>query len=297
MEVLNMKLLQLKCPTCGAKLEVSDQLKSFTCNYCGQVTMLDDEIIKVEHKIIGNDKNEAYERMEGFFKLEYYDSALKLSYELTDKYPSDSQTWWYLIKAFTHDFTIRPDSEEFLDNLKEYFKNYTIFEKNEKSLEKNKEKYDEYLSKFDDIEFMGKVVFNTESASGLLCKFEIFIDGERIAKLSQFSSTEIEIPSGKHVFQVKDSGAFKKSDEYSFRLKGNETLIFHVACGGFKYYVATDDGVLLNSEVANEPDENPTVKESHEAIALECPYCSEKIKYGDKKCKSCGEELYWPEEK
>ena len=239
-----MKLLQLKCPTCGAKLEVSDQLKSFTCNYCGQVTMMDDEIIKVEHKIIGNAKNEAYERVEGFFKLEYYDSALKLSYELTDKYPSDSQAWIYLIKAFTHDFTLQPDNEEFLDKFKEYFKNYTIFEKDKSKLAKNKKKYEEYLSKFDDVDFWGTVIIIPGKTSTFFGRYEIFIDGEEATTISPGTSVEMEVAAGARVLQINETMAFEKSGKYKFYLKANETLSFDISYNHGEYSVILD-GVEL----------------------------------------------------
>ena len=291
-----MKLLQLKCPTCGAKLEVSDQLKSFTCNYCGQVTMLDDEIIKVEHKIIGNDKNEAFQRVEGFFKLKYYDQALKLSFELTDKYPYDAQAWLYLIKAYTQDFDAQPDSEDFLNNLAEYFKNYSVFEQEDTNLKKIKKKYDEYVSKYKDMEFWGKVIIHAGSADGLLCKFEIFIDDLKVTKISQSSGVEMEVVAGAHVLQIKSTGSFSKSGKYSFYLNANKSLSFDISQNGSRYSVTLDGEELK----VNKEDDNSfknLVKSTNENQELKCPSCYEKIQYGDSKCKHCGGKLYWPEEK
>ena len=36
-----MNMIQLKCPNCGADLEVEDSLDSFFCKYCGTKILLD----------------------------------------------------------------------------------------------------------------------------------------------------------------------------------------------------------------------------------------------------------------
>ena len=46
-----MRLIDLKCPNCTAKLEVNADLKTIVCNYCGHQFILDDEIKHVEHTI------------------------------------------------------------------------------------------------------------------------------------------------------------------------------------------------------------------------------------------------------
>ena len=35
-----MKILQLKCPSCGASLEAEDNLETFYCKYCGAKIVL-----------------------------------------------------------------------------------------------------------------------------------------------------------------------------------------------------------------------------------------------------------------
>ena len=64
-----MKIFQLKCPSCGATLKVSDSLKSFTCNFCGETTLLDDELIRVEHTIKNADTEESFKKIDGYIKL------------------------------------------------------------------------------------------------------------------------------------------------------------------------------------------------------------------------------------
>lgn len=44
-----MKLIDLKCPNCGAKLQVNSELKKASCNYCGQEFVIDDEVQHIQY--------------------------------------------------------------------------------------------------------------------------------------------------------------------------------------------------------------------------------------------------------
>ena len=46
-----MKLVDLKCPHCGAVLTVNSDLNECTCTYCGTKVLVDDEVQKVVHSI------------------------------------------------------------------------------------------------------------------------------------------------------------------------------------------------------------------------------------------------------
>ena len=88
---------------------------------------------------------------------------------------------------------------------------------------------------------MGRIRFNAKSASGLLCSFSVFIDGEKVGNIKQNSSEIFEIGNGKHIFQIKDSGAFSKSREYEFLVNNDEIISYNISYNGFKYMVASDD--------------------------------------------------------
>lgn len=88
---------------------------------------------------------------------------------------------------------------------------------------------------------MGKIKFNANTASGLLCNFIIYIDGENVGKIKQKSSEIFEVNEGTHVFQIKDSGAFKKSEEKEFCVGNDELIAFNISCNGFKYTIIRDD--------------------------------------------------------
>ena len=52
-----MKLVSLNCKSCDALLEVNEELKKVTCNYCGTEFMIDNEVKRIEiTKNINNHK-------------------------------------------------------------------------------------------------------------------------------------------------------------------------------------------------------------------------------------------------
>ncbi len=42
-----MELINIKCPNCGANLDVNQELEEFVCNYCGTKSLIDDEGAKI----------------------------------------------------------------------------------------------------------------------------------------------------------------------------------------------------------------------------------------------------------
>ena len=99
-----MKLLQLKCPSCGSKIEVSDALEKFTCNFCGLTTLIDKEILKVEHTIKSGEKDELFKKIDAYVKLGEFKKAEVLCDELKEKYVYDPSIWLFLIQVYTNNF-------------------------------------------------------------------------------------------------------------------------------------------------------------------------------------------------
>ena len=55
-----MKLIRIKCPGCGANLEVNQELDKVMCNYCGTQVLIDDEaskIVRIEKAKLESRKN------------------------------------------------------------------------------------------------------------------------------------------------------------------------------------------------------------------------------------------------
>ena len=45
-----MKLVEMKCKNCCSKLEVDSEAKEVTCNYCGTIFKIDDEIQRIKYE-------------------------------------------------------------------------------------------------------------------------------------------------------------------------------------------------------------------------------------------------------
>lgn len=120
-----MKLIQLKCPSCGSNIETDGRQTSFTCSYCGQTALIDNETIKIEHVVIDNSLEEEYKRIDTCYQLGYYSKALSVSKELSEKYPYDARVWLYLIRSLTEDY-----SNYYVDveKIKEWYGNYIKIE-------------------------------------------------------------------------------------------------------------------------------------------------------------------------
>ena len=89
---------------------------------------------------------------------------------------------------------------------------------------------------------MGRVKFNSKKCKWIIaCNFSIYIDGENVGKIKQNSSEIFEVDEGEHVFQIKDSGAFKKSEEQELIIEDDELISFNISCNGFKYTIVRDD--------------------------------------------------------
>ena len=100
-----MKLVKLKCPNCGANLNLEADKDIIKCKFCGMNAIVDDEKIVVEHKI----KDDKYETaLENAFvylnKLKKYKKSKELFLILSEIKPSDPQVWKGLIKSETKNF-------------------------------------------------------------------------------------------------------------------------------------------------------------------------------------------------
>jgi DNA-directed RNA polymerase subunit RPC12/RpoP len=145
-----MKLIQMKCPNCGASLEITTDNKEIICNYCRTPIILDEEIIKVEHTIQENTIKEKIKVANTYLnEFEDYEQAYKEYGKLTHEYPYEPEVWLGLVLCITKKFTeikVGTDGEIFveLDLCDEYFNKYLKVEKDAIRKEKNKEEYGNY---------------------------------------------------------------------------------------------------------------------------------------------------------
>lgn len=48
-----VKLIEVKCPNCNASLNVDENKKNVSCDYCGTNFVLDDNVVRVKHIMAG----------------------------------------------------------------------------------------------------------------------------------------------------------------------------------------------------------------------------------------------------
>jgi len=89
-----MKLLKLMCPNCNSILEVNEEMKQFTCNYCGTTSLLDDEIIKVKNVVSFLDTY--LSNLKDYYDNGNYEKCYFTSKELLDDYPKNNDLRLYI---------------------------------------------------------------------------------------------------------------------------------------------------------------------------------------------------------
>lgn len=158
-----MKIIQLKCPSCGANLKVSDKLKSYTCNFCGATSILDNEVIKIEHTFINPEVDELYKKLDGYIKINNKEKMNELIDQVIDKRPYDPRTWLYAIKVETNNYsaTIAYDEEQ----VEEYLDNYIALEDNDVKLNENVQLIRKYLTK------QNNIIKNITNDESMICPY------------------------------------------------------------------------------------------------------------------------------
>lgn len=128
-----MKLISLKCPSCGSKLDVNSELNSYTCNFCGTTTLLDDEKSKTVNitSKLQNGLNEIKE----YYDNKNYRKAYFIAASLLREYPGNKELRNYheklnkiLYKSIQYEnamglidyMKVNGISEKNLQSLKEY---------------------------------------------------------------------------------------------------------------------------------------------------------------------------------
>ena len=149
-----MKLIKMTCPNCKSNLEVDSDKYEFICDYCRTPILLDDEIVKVEHTVIGKENVIDKEREENLkiartylYDFKDYDKAYKIYKELSEKYPYEPEIWIGLVISITDNFTRHTtyfSNEIMNDNVTDYFDKYIKIEKDENKKQEYIKKYEEY---------------------------------------------------------------------------------------------------------------------------------------------------------
>ena len=159
-----MKLISMICPSCGAKVEVDEYSKSFTCNFCNVTTIIEKDSYNYNYN------DERVQKAEMYINQHQNYSEAKTQYEwINNSDPNDPRALLGLLRCATRDLQeklyveIEDDSPIWLPGMearvKDIFERYEEVEKKPDQLQyarniynnymtTNKEEYDALLEKY-----------------------------------------------------------------------------------------------------------------------------------------------------
>ena len=119
-----MEIQKIKCPCCGANLDVSPNDRKVTCPFCGQTSILKKEDNLQTSSNFGGGNEDLIESANNLLELKEYLSAKKKFKEYTTKYPENYEGWLGLLRCKTRDFTIKDNNAVFESELNKYVENF-----------------------------------------------------------------------------------------------------------------------------------------------------------------------------
>lgn len=131
-----MKLTPAKCPSCGANIEVNEDLKNAICQYCGTTILIEEAVQKLKIELSGTvkvdgivGKNEQLEQAKKHIELEEYVDAENLLRNVIALDKFNTEAYAYLLKTLVKKFESEnlnniptldlPDLENFDDKFDE----------------------------------------------------------------------------------------------------------------------------------------------------------------------------------
>lgn len=148
-----MKLVPAKCPSCGANIEVNENLEKAICQYCGTTVIIQEAVEKYKIEISGEvkvdgieSKKELLKNAEVLAELGKYTEANSKFTEYQQKYPDDYNGYLSELRMFISD-GLTKFKPSIIDTMLKYKqKIYTYFEKF--APEDVKNKFDDEFKEF-----------------------------------------------------------------------------------------------------------------------------------------------------
>ncbi len=124
-----MNIITLKCPSCGASLELKElgQRTKCFCQYCGQTIILEEEHLNIQGSVNvdGIDtESDILAVAESLLEKQIFLSAHKKYKEYVSKCPDDFRGWLGLLRAKTRNYNIHDNNALFKHEVKKYYDNY-----------------------------------------------------------------------------------------------------------------------------------------------------------------------------
>ena len=145
-----MKLVNAKCPSCGANIIINNNEEVVTCKYCRNSIIVDEAIACYKIKVTGiinidgiQSNTELISSANQLLSMHEYLKAKKLFLEFSEKCPNNYQGWLGLLICRTRNFTIRDNNILFENDIKRYHEHFLITAPDE-----IKEKYNDIINNY-----------------------------------------------------------------------------------------------------------------------------------------------------
>ena len=119
-----MKIVNYKCPNCGANLKVESGITDGVCEYCQSPYHIDDGVIRVEYKVEFKNDNYLEVAQTTLDKFKDYQKSEYLFKLLLNKYGHKKEVYIGIVRSIANDFTISINNLHRLNELNGYFKKY-----------------------------------------------------------------------------------------------------------------------------------------------------------------------------
>lgn len=155
-----MKLIDITCPKCKATMEVDEKRKQVTCKYCDNKILIDDEVKKVKHIMVGqiDEEQEFINANTNLNKFKDYEEAYKGYLSLSKRYVDNPEVWLGLLRSLSMDFTNTNYNKLYL----EYWGKFVSLS-DEKTINKYKEKYEKFIDSFNEYDKRNANVVKTSN--------------------------------------------------------------------------------------------------------------------------------------
>ena len=121
-----MKLVKLECPNCKAKFDVNEDMKKFTCNFCGTTTLLDDEVTRV--KYYSSKLDSIINEIEEYYDNGNYKKCIDIAKKYLDEYPTNAKIKkikYNSIKKVIKEYYSDEDYEKCINMINEYLDDFS----------------------------------------------------------------------------------------------------------------------------------------------------------------------------
>ena len=214
-----MKIKNLNCPNCNAKLDINPDETYGKCSYCDTPFILEDETIKIEHEIIDNTSLKVADTTLNKFKD--YKKAEILYKMLLFKYAHKEEVYIGIIRSITEDFKKEITEVYKLNEINDYWQKYTAL-----SPKQNISKYAEKINEMNKNYWLKTLKTLTQDFTLLSLKLNPFMIETAWNKFVLFSEEKEHKP-----LESKYKNYLKELNEYQIKEKSKRKNLKFIIVG------------------------------------------------------------------